>query len=319
MTRRSITLAILMVVLAACGGGTGPTQVPGATAAGGGGTPTGAPVATTPGGGESGTDVCALLTVDEAAGAMGTGPLTAAARTLDARYDVVSCAYTLADAEEALRVDYQGKEAVFNTEVGNGDEVSGVGDRAIFDRGSRILRILVGSAVVGVFPRYVGGADAAQAAATTIGKIIAARLTTGTVPPDAQVTAAPVVSANSACDLLSADEAASVLDKGAMTAAGNEVTPQFCTYSIASSGEVIATTFFQKQGGTTSWGMFEASMTTDPVAGLGEKAMFEPSTNILFVLQGDTIFNVNVLTVGISGADALAQGTELAQIMLTHL
>jgi hypothetical protein len=261
-------------------------------------------------------DACALLTGDEAGGAIHTQALTPTGTTGDPAH----CSYALPDGEEALVIDVMrnGAQTQYQgfVDAGTAEDVSGVGDRALYERGTRRLVFMVGDVLVYVFPRYVNGADAALEADTAIGKVIAARLTTGAVPTGLAATPPPLVSAETACDLLSADEASGVMGQQ-LKSEGNPAVAQFCTYSVVSSGEVVLTTYLQRVGGSDTWPGLEGSLTTEPVSGLGEKAMFEPSTSILFVLQGDAILNVNVF--GRSPADALALDRQLAEIALTHL
>ena len=84
-----------------------------------------------------------------------------------------------------------------------------------------------------------------------------------------------------------------MLGLGPMAEQANEFTPQFCTYAIA-SGDVVVSRFLQRKDGIAAWPGYESSMTTELVAGLGDKAMFEPTSGILLVLSGDTIVNVTV-------------------------
>jgi hypothetical protein len=126
-----------------------------------------------------------------------------------------------------------------------------------------------------------------------------------------------VISAETACDLLSAEEAAGVIGKGPMEAQANEFAPQFCTYAILSSGEVVLSTYLDAKGGQAAWQTFTGSLTTEPVDGLGQAALFEPSTGILFALQGDSVLNVNVF--GQSPEAALELDRQLMEIMLGHL
>ncbi len=110
-----------------------------------------------------------------------------------------------------------------------------------------------------------------------------------------------------------------MLGQGSLKAEANEFAQQFCSYGIVSTGEIVISTYFKRSGGSDAWASLVGSLTTDPVSGLGEKAVFEPSTNILFVLQGDSILNVYVTTGGLDPATALDQDSQLARIMLTHL
>ena len=244
-----------------------------------------------------------------------------ALKTVATTGDPAACSYQLPTGEEALVVNVlrNGAESQYKSFVdnGSGEEVDGVGDKALYERSTRRLVFVAGGRFVSVFSRYIGGADAALEATTAMGKIIASRLTTGSVASGLAATPPPVATAKAACDLLSAAEATVALGLGTLKADSNGA-PQFCYYSLP-SGEVVLSTYLQRTGGSGAWGGLESSLTTDPVSGLGEKAMFEPSTNILFVLKGDSIFNVNVLTVGLEAAAALDQDRKLARIMLTHL
>ena len=321
MLRRSRFHAAAFVAalaVAACGGTPGPTSPAAGQPTGGGGGATAGPPATAGAGGGSATeDPCALLTAEEAAGAIDTDPLSITA----VPGDPARCSYALASSEEVLVIDVlrNGAAAQFQTylDAGSAEAISGVGDAALFERSTRRLVFTTGDLFISIFSRYVGGADAAQEATTAIGKIIAARVTTGTVPPDIQLTAPPVVTAETACDLLSADDAAEVLDQGAMEAQGSEFSPQFCTYAVSSSGEVVLSTYLDPKGGLGVWENFAGSLTTDPVEGLGDLAMYEPSTGILFVLEGDSIINANVF--GRSEGKALELDRQLLEIMLSNL
>lgn len=321
MLRRPQFLAAAFVAalaVAACGSGTpGPATQGAAQPTGGGGGATAGPPATS-GSGDSATEnPCALLTAEEAAGAIDTDPLS----ITSVPGDPAKCNYALASGEEVLVIDVlrNGAAAQFQTYVdaGSAEAVSGVGDAALFEHSTRRLVFTTGDLFISVFSRYVGGADAAQVATTAIGKIIAARVTTGSVPPDIQLTAPPVLSAETACDLLSADAAAEVLDKGAMEAQGSEFSPQFCTYAVTAGGEVVLSIYLDPKGGLGVWESFAGSLTTDAVEGLGDQAMFEPSTGILFVLKGDSIINVNVF--GRGAGETLELDRQLMEIMLTNL
>jgi len=307
MARRSslgVLALVALGVLAGCGG---------AAAPGGSGTSGGSGTA----GSGGGFDPCSLLTGDEAGGALHIEAL----KPTGTRGDSSSCSYALSSGEEALVVSVVGAGAAgqFQSFVDNGSaEVAGVGDKALFERGTRRLVFLAGGRFVAVFPRYAAGTDAALDASTNIGQIIASRLTSGSVPSGLAATPPPITRAQVACDLMSAAEAAAVLGLGSLTADSNGAS-QFCYYSLASTGEVGITAYFRRTGGSDAWGGLVGSMTTDPVTGLGEKATFEPGTNTLYMLQGDSIINVAVMTAGLGPAAALEQASRLARIMLTHL
>jgi hypothetical protein len=327
---RRLTLFVALVAtltVAACGGGatTGSTGAPGTPSTSGTARPasTSGPAATTapgtapgvPGADDALAAPCGLLTVDEAAGAMGTDPLTSTAKP----GDPATCSFLLAADDEALWVTVvrNGAAAQFQAFVDNGsaEEVANLGDAALFEPSSRRLVFKVADLLVLMFARYANNAPELETT-SALARIIISRLTTGEVPPELQITAPPVIAADAACDLLSAAEAEGVLGLGALSVTSSEFTPQFCTYALA-SGEVVLSTFLQPKGGIAAWPGYESGMVAEPVSGLADKALFEESTGILLVLSGDTVMNVNVF--GQDPAATLDIDSKLARIMLTHL
>ncbi len=121
--------------------------------------------------------------------------------------------------------------------------------------------------------------------------------------------------ANTACDLITGEEAGAVLGLGALTASGGEAMGQtYCNYDTADGTNAIAT--YMQKDAAQIWQVWEASLQTEPVSGIGDKAMYERSTKLLFVLKGGTFFNVFVATLGLSEDEALEQEKKLAQIMV---
>jgi hypothetical protein len=195
MTSRFGMLLALVVgtaVITACGGGTPSSVAPAATSGagggaataapaataggGGGGAATAAPAATAAAGGGASLNVCDLVPVQAAAAAMGTAALTATGSGTDP----AKCSYTLADGEEALSIDIlrTGAEAQFQSFIANGsaEEVSGIGDKALWESGTRRLLFIKNGLLVYVFPRYVNGADLAFEAAKAIATAAAGHL-----------------------------------------------------------------------------------------------------------------------------------------------
>ena len=186
---------------------------------------------------------------------------------------------------------------------------------------------------VGLLPAFMivmlaacGGATASQAptgATSGTDPTTAPGAPTEGATQPAAATVGPVVTpgggaAVEACGLITGAEAATALGTAELTSVGGAVGPQtYCDYRTA-SGEAVFTTYMQP-GAEQLWGVFESSLTTDPVSGIGDKAMFEPSTKILFVLKSGTFFNVYVATVGLSEAEALEQAKKLAQVMVGRL
>ena len=248
--------------------------------------------------------------MDEVGGALGTDPLTAAGTP----GDPAKCIYTLAGGDEALAFDIlrDGAASIFQSfvDAGSADTVDGLGDAALYEPSSRRLIVRTGDHLLMFFSR-LDGLEASRAMA----RIAVARLTDGTVPPDFQITAPPVVLVEAACELLTAEEAAAVTGQGPIAAQGSEFTPQFCSYAVVSTGEVVLATFFQAKGAAAAWDGY--STVAEPVAGLGDRAMFEAPSGILFVLKGDSMFSVNVYLS--DPANALDPDRQLALIMLGKL
>ena len=131
-------------------------------------------------------------------------------------------------------------------------------------------------------------------------------------------TTSGVGTATSACELLTVEEAAGSLGTGPLTATPGSLAGQsFCDYRTA-AGEAVLTSYMQP-GAAQLWGIWESSLQTDPVTGIGDKAMYEPSTKLLFVLKGDTFFNVYVADVTLDAAAALEKEKALAQIMVAKI
>jgi hypothetical protein len=125
--------------------------------------------------------------------------------------------------------------------------------------------------------------------------------------------------ASSACELLKPEEAAASLGTAALTTTGGELAGQtFCDYRTA-AGETVLTTYMQASGAGAMWGIWESSLQTEPVSGIGDKAMFEASTKLLFVLKGDAFFNVFVADISLSPEQALEKEKALATIMVGRL
>lgn len=154
----------------------------------------------------------------------------------------------------------------------------------------------------------------------------------GEAPTNQPATAAPVTpgpvptqggggggTASAACDLLTPEEAATSLGTEPLTTTGGEVAGQtYCDYRTA-SGEAVLTTYMQAAGAASLWGVYESSLTTEPVEGVGDKAMFEPSTKLLFVLKGDAFFNLFIADLELTPAQALEKGRPLALMMVGRL
>ncbi len=152
MFRRVLALSIVVLVIAACssspaasgpdgggGGSSGGPEPSAAASTGGGG-----------GGGGGAAAACDLITADEASSVMGVGNLTAESTPGDTSY----CIYSGADSAAVVATSYNASNAndimgAFGGQAGV-TEVSGIGDRALWDSNSATLFVAKGDAVIGI-------------------------------------------------------------------------------------------------------------------------------------------------------------------------
>jgi hypothetical protein len=308
-------------LLAACGGGSG---VPGGStlapvSSTGTGSGSGNGGGTGGAGGGTTADVCSLLTIDEARGA----EQIPSQRSLTTAPEPNGCSWVLDDSSPALHVGVT--HAAGNAQNLEGwaedEPIDGVGDKAYFDGPGSILVFLVGDALVMIHSGWVQQTDATRTATTGMGRIIAARLRGQGVPAELEITPPPVVNARTACDLLTAGAAAALVKQGSMTRSGSADVPQFCSYVIDSTGATAISTSFKAVGGIAGWD--PATMPSDaaPVSGVGDKALWAPFDQNLYVLKNDSIITVGVTGLGIEpgNADALAIAKALALAALANL
>jgi hypothetical protein len=225
------------------------------------------------------------------------------------------------DEALAVTVTREGAENQFKSFVDNGsaEDVAGVGDKALWEPSSRRLVFLAGGRFVIVYVRTYMGSGTPLEVSSGVGKIIAARLTTGSVPSGLAATAPPIAKAQNACELLTPEQAANELSFGALNESSNPATPTLCSYALASSGEVVISTYFQRVGGSATWDGLVGGMSTEPVSGIGEKAVFEADSNKLFVLKGDSIISVQVFGSGLDSDAALSAAEQLGHLMLDNI
>lgn len=320
---RSTALVLVLaatVGIAGCGGTAGPGtsgDAGQATSAGPGG-----PGATTTGGGGGGggggvpTDVCTLLTVDEVAGALSTDPVLTAGPDPDWEQ---GCVYALAADDKALvlRVINQDADAYFAAMVEGRDVVDGVADGAVYSTSDRELSIKTSGVVVRIRAVYASDAVTTLDNLKRLAAIVVARLAGRAVPPEAQITAPPLVHVGSACELLTAEDVARVLGTTAVSVVDNGGPAQFCSYTLAATGEYLVGIYLDAKGGLAAWQAILDAGGTEPVEGLGNAAAYEAFNKRLNVQVGDQIMHVELYTAPDDKAPALAR--QLMEIMLGNL
>ena len=163
-----------------------------------------------------------------------------------------------------------------------------------------------------------GGGSAATngpgAAGATNGPTEAASQEAGTPTDAADATPGDTQSggggggASDACALVTAEEAGTILGQSGVT---TELTPgdfSYCFYRDATGGAIGATSY-TAHGGATSFAAWKGGSGAQPVDGIGDDAVFDPSSATLFILKGDAIMGI---TAGI-GSDAEAQRLDWAK------
>ena len=99
-------------------------------------------------------------------------------------------------------------------------------------------------------------------------------------------------SAAGACDLITADEVGSVLGASGVTSEATAGEPSYCSYSAA--GAAVAATSFATQNAEMMYGAFAGEEGAVQVPGLGDKAVFSPSTGTLFLLKGGKVMGISL-------------------------
>lgn len=309
-------LVIGGLVMTGCGGG-----APSTPAAGGQGGPSsagpgggnGGPGATTTGGVP--TDFCSLLTVDEVAGALSTDPVLT---TGPNPFSNEGCLYLLAGYDRVLLVQVTTKaaDAYFAELDETRESVDGVADAALYSTSARELTIKTSGVVVDLRAYYASDAGTTLTNLKALARIVVARLAGTPVPPDAVITAPPLVHVANACGLLTADDVARVLGTGTVTVVDGSG-DQFCAYTLASTGEYLVGIYLDRKGGLAAWQELVAVGDTVPVDGLGDDAAWDAFRKRLNVQTGDQIMHVEVYSV--ADDKALAVDRQLMELMLGRI
>jgi hypothetical protein len=96
----------------------------------------------------------------------------------------------------------------------------------------------------------------------------------------------------SACDLLTAAEAAKALGVASTTTEPLDGEPSYCTYRDP-EGKAVLSTVLQQSGGRSLFVTFETAEDAIVVPGLGDKAVFSESwLGTLFILKADRLYNL---------------------------
>ena len=122
-----------------------------------------------------------------------------------------------------------------------------------------------------------------------------------------------------ACDLASPDEVGGVVDQDGLTIGMN--TPgdvSYCIYQTAAGDAYVATTLM-KRGGSGAFSIWKSGAGVQEVDGLGDDAVFDPSSATLLVLKGDAIFSVTAGDGSVGESQRLDWSKGIAEIALGHM
>jgi hypothetical protein len=125
--------------------------------------------------------------------------------------------------------------------------------------------------------------------------------------------------ATDACALITAEEAGTTLGADGETigmSTPGEVS--YCIYADASGASNLATSWMQR-GGSGSFSLWKSGAGVQQVDGLGDDAVFDPSTASLIVLKGDGIISIAAGDGSDDEAQRLAWAKTLAGIALGRM
>ena len=111
-----------------------------------------------------------------------------------------------------------------------------------------------------------------------------------------------------ACELVTAEEAGTILGVNGVT---TELTPgdfSYCIYRDA-AGDATGASSYTARGGAAIFGVWKSGAGVQDIDGIGDDAVFDPSSATLFVSKGDAVFGISA---GIS-SDSEAQRLEWAK------
>ena len=94
------------------------------------------------------------------------------------------------------------------------------------------------------------------------------------------------------CDLVTAEELAGVLG-GSVTTQVIAGPPDTCEIKV--DGAPVAAMVYTTSEAAMIFDVWASSLDTDPVAGIGDKAMFATVNQLLIVLKGDRLISITVL------------------------
>ena len=122
-----------------------------------------------------------------------------------------------------------------------------------------------------------------------------------------------------ACDLLTPADVDTTLGvTGTTVGMSTPGDVSFCIYQAADGSSNVATSLM-KQGGTGAFAIWKSGAGVQDVDGVGDDAVFDPSSSALVVLKGDAVLSVTAGDGSDDEAQRLAWSKALAQIAVEQL
>lgn len=122
-----------------------------------------------------------------------------------------------------------------------------------------------------------------------------------------------------ACDLASPDEVGGVVGEDGLVVGMN--TPgdvSYCIYNTG-AGDAFVATSWMKRGGSGSFSIWKSGAGVQEVDGLGDDAVFDPSSATLLVLKGDAIFSVTAGDGSVGESQRLDWSKGIAEIAIGRM
>lgn len=96
-----------------------------------------------------------------------------------------------------------------------------------------------------------------------------------------------------ACELITADEAASVMGVDSLTSESTPGDTSYCTYSGADATTLVATSF-NASNASDIIAAYGGQAGVTEVSGIGDQALWDSNSATLFVAKGDAIIGITV-------------------------
>ena len=175
--------------------------------------------------------------------------------------------------------------------------------RLLIERGTpvngtlRIAAALAAVLVIGLVGLRFLGIGGGSSVGAPGGSPTAAPSSASSVPSSAaqSPSSSPTVGVAGACDLVTVHEVATALGLSSTVTAdpnisGSNGDVNYCRYS--SAGAEVLGTSYRKNGGGPVFDAWKSNAGVQPVSGLGDQAIWDPTQKTLFILKGSSLVSI---------------------------